>query len=604
MFGDTNVIFRLWRNPKAISFSLFWVIYPIHIAVTYARNEQLDKTLLELAAQALIGPLAALVPLWIARHLILRNRRISSVRFTLLTYFLMAVFDGTTIRLFAKGSTVQVSDILAGIGVNFQFILTTFSIAAYVSITIDSLANNLQAKSSLLSKLIAKRDTTRLAAEQEVVAIQATIQSRITPILENLEFEIRNLNIEYASQDGARLAQKIQIESIAPLREASHEIAKKSLETTSLIRSSIKLQISRFRNFTEFSIYTLRGLRPPNYLTSVMLLIWSLSIVRGDCRPRNYLMNAILALILFSAASLGRIKYFKKPPRGAYLAVGAMMLANLTWFQILNSPKLECVDSRTVLEIILATIAANFTLLVSCLYPQFLAETNLVQRKLDKDIAVVRSDILRLENDVAQMRKKSASVLHGPILGRLSSIALTLKEFSDRGLNEAMEELEDMKAVLIPIITSSQAELENILSERALVIRPIHTEIDEVVQYWRGLIAVEYTVDPILETLTITHTPQLSISDLVQELITNANRHAIARHVAIEISLVGDREIPSQWRIHIKCQDDGLNHTKAKAKGLGLSPILDVGGQWNLTPIMPRGNIVDIYYPYLPDYSV
>ena len=603
MFGDDSVIFKLWRSPRAISLTLFWSIYPLHLIATYARNVNLDKSLPEILAQAFIAPLVGIVPLYIARYKILKNRPASSVRLTLLTYFTMAVLDGTTSRLFALGSEVQYSEILAGIGINIEFIAIFFSLGTYVLVTLESLSKSLRAKSVLLSKIIAKRDASRNKAEQEILALQEILQSRVTPILESVELGIRNLNIEYARQDGGRLAQKIQIESITPIRQTSHDLAKNSLTERSPLSALFARQVSQIRTFLFFAKTALTTLRPPNYLASAIFFVFIVSVVRGDCRPRTFLMNSILAAILIIASTLGRSQYFKKSPRGAYLTIGSLVIATTIWIRIYNSPVLECVDSRPGSEVIFASIAIGLSILVSGFYSQFVVETNVEQRRLDEDIAIVRSDISRLENQVSQMRRKSALVLHGPVLGRLSSIALTLKEFSDREVSQALEELDDMKSRLLPLIESSQAELAKILTAEDEVNRPIRTKIDEVVQYWQGLISVEYTIDPVLEKLIIDQTPQLSIADLIQELITNANRHANARRVIVEVSLAGASALPSQLRINIKCQDDGVKRAKIKSKGLGLSPIIEAGGEWSLTPITPRGNIIDISYPYFADYS-
>jgi glucose-6-phosphate-specific signal transduction histidine kinase len=143
-----------------------------------------------------------------------------------------------------------------------------------------------------------------------------------------------------------------------------------------------------------------------------------------------------------------------------------------------------------------------------------------------------------------------------------------------------------------------ESELLSLLQANDDAKRDVLDEIVNIVEYWRGLIEVKYQISPRLVELDKFKPPQISLSAICQELIANANRHANARSVTIEIELNEEIGRESLWSIRICCRDDGMKDAVIRSGGIGLAPITSAGGTWKITHLHPNGNIVDIEFPY------
>ena len=188
--------------------------------------------------------------------------------------------------------------------------------------------------------------------------------------------------------------------------------------------------------------------------------------------------------------------------------------------------------------------------------------------------------------------------MHGPVVGRLAAIRLMLKYHSSKNDNAQFTQTDFLQNKVIPSMRNIESELLALLQAKDNDKKNVLNEIENIVEYWRGLIEVKYQISSRLVELDKFKPQQISLSDICQELISNANRHANARSVTIQIELNEEKGRENLWSIRICCRDDGMRDAISRSGGIGLAPITSAGGTWKITHLHPSGNIVDIEFPY------
>ena len=74
----------------------------------------------------------------------------------------------------------------------------------------------------------------------------------------------------------------------------------------------------------------------------------------------------------------------------------------------------------------------------------------------------------------------------------------------------------------------------------------------------------------------------------------------------IIIDLLQPTENSIDSSVTISCTDDGVpaDTDKQETHGIGLKAITQIGGKWRVTPLVPRGNLVEIEFPYFAQHEL
>lgn len=608
MFASSATLFDIWRNPISLSLRIYWLFYPVHVAGILVRNSGLDKSLLEFLLQATLSPLVGAIVLLLARRFINTGLLQTSARVTLSIYALMGISTGVTIRIFADGLDVSASSIITGMAINFQLIITMFTIFSNIAITLGAISQSLSTGTQFLAILRRREEEARKKIIQETEQLQQVIDQQIGPLLNRVKSSIDNFNLEVrgiSDGDLLQLAMRIREESIPEIRDASHKLAQdnNSEQTETSFQVSGAAKTLRFLEF--FKRVTL-NLRPPSFLISGILFLFIIFTVRGDCRPKNIVMALIMATVLLGASTMAQYQFFKKAPRSALLVLASSVLIYFSWMQVYRTPVYACTDNQSTAEILYATFILVSAFIASGIYSQLLEDRMKEEGLVRIQVAVLQAKIQGHERRLNSMKGKAGNVLHGPILGRLSSIVLALTDFAEKKKVSTPNDILELQKKLVPLIESASDELALIHDQDSAPTEALDLQIKRVVSHWNGLINVETKISDMCLNYSKSIRPQLDLAELVQELITNANRHASARNLNIIIDLLQPTENSIDLSVKISCTDDGVpaDTDKQETHGIGLKAITQIGGKWRVTPLVPKGNLVEIEFPYFAQHEL
>lgn len=593
---DNYRIIQYWRNPQSLGQRIFWIVFPIYVFVIYLRNVDGSKSVINQIFLSMLTLSASYFFLLFIQKQISKNLKIPSALLTVVVYILMGLLNGLSSRVVFTGTSSTQNEILLAILINSLFVVVAFSITSYSIISIQDLRKSLKNREIQYARAITNlRDAEQNFYEEEF-NLQKTVDTRITPVLKEVERIIQKLKINDKSDELKILSQQIQIISIEPLRKISHEYAVRD-ESRSRIFELLTIGKFNWRQRSDFLKVIFTSIRPPNYSALIVLNLIMVLIVQEDCRPRTLLMNLILLLIIFTARTLSRLDYFIRPDRMVLLTLSSLVLATIIWAGIYNSPDFACSNSQSPGEVVIACIGIAVLLLSSGIYSEVFASGLKAEGEINDGILSIQSEQLVIDQELIALRRRVSEVMHGPVIGRFAAISLICKDFADKNTGKANIDLEPLQKKIDPLIKSIKSELA-FLRVHQEIRKDFETEIDEIVQYWRGLIDVQYQISPRLLDLDPETPAQLSIPSICQELITNANRHANARKVGITVELIEGDGRKEAWKVHIRCSDNGSRGETIQSGGIGLASIVSAGGSWTITHLHTVGNTVEIDFPY------
>ena len=401
----------------------------------------------------------------------------------------MGVIDGVFFRVLFSGQATTPSELILAVLINAEFVVIAFSTTAYVKISIQNLIATSQNQEARFDRSIKNLDDIRRKYNDERLKLKDILETRIIPVLHDVENAIRNLAESQKPIQFQEVSQNVQAMAIEPIREISHQYAVKK-KTRSRVNEVFSLRGKKTEQTWNSLGYVIKSIQPPSYLAAAVLFIIFITIEEGDCRPRNLIMNAILFMILALANLLSRTNFFSHSSRPTYLTLFAIFSASSIWVFISNSPSLSCTKTQTMTETTLTSIGIGIIILVSGIFSQLVAEADEEARELESEIAKNQSEYVAINSDLNTLRKKVSEVMHGTVIGRLAAITLMLKDFSTKNDNAQFTQTDFLQNKVIPSMQNIESELLSLLQANNDDKRDVLDEIEKIVEYWRGLIEV------------------------------------------------------------------------------------------------------------------
>jgi signal transduction histidine kinase len=141
-----------------------------------------------------------------------------------------------------------------------------------------------------------------------------------------------------------------------------------------------------------------------------------------------------------------------------------------------------------------------------------------------------------------------ATYLHGDVQSHMSSVSMKLNQAADSG------EIEVGKGVIDNLASVLARDHQNYVVSQAL--SPIQ-KFQKIIDAWDGIakISIDVIDDQISQSLL------LDVSEILEELVSNAIRHAGAQVIEVQIQA-------EDKYLLLTTKDDGKNYTKGK-KGVG-----------------------------------
>jgi signal transduction histidine kinase len=164
-------------------------------------------------------------------------------------------------------------------------------------------------------------------------------------------------------------------------------------------------------------------------------------------------------------------------------------------------------------------------------------------------------------------RRRTASVLHGPVQAALFASAMKLSQ-----------EQQPTPALVAEVEKDISAALEKLNNPSNLEGEDISDLLNQIVEIWSDAVDISIDIPDVLET-AITKQPLASeaLIEISREFITNAIKHGKASHVSLTVSRLDD------LRIAIKVVDDGQGLPPGAKPGFGSKLLSELSLVWRQT---------------------
>ena len=222
----------------------------------------------------------------------------------------------------------------------------------------------------------------------------------------------------------------------------------------------------------------------------------------------------------------------------------------------------------------------------------------LLPSALDRNISTLRrdSELLReqntaiaqltrwLEKSANRLRQQVAEILHGPVQGRLSGVAMSLRLFVESQASGdrsgAAEVLQRCRSLLEQV----NRDIDLVIAGKFESAEPVGQRLARLQSRWAGIIEVRWELGPsAAATLDLYPTVSQQVSSILEEGINNACSHGRARVVDISVQIAEDGDLQIQF------VDDGQGPAESIEAGMGFREIETGGGSWQLDRLGASG---------------
>ena len=516
---------------------------------------RLETNLLERFLVATAGYLAAVAVLLVARRLLVGKEEKSRPAFVL-TAFLIAGF--------ARGVVILSLDVLTGqhqVGQEL-FRLLGGPIFSFVTFTLAAvLASNYQRHRESLAALADERYRLQIRS--------AGIRAKVQIQREELLGKVRSLLDPAIAKIQANLTGTSSTEAIASLRSTVDEVVRPlSLEVA---EASDELEAESGK-----AVIREKAPIPSRILLGEFIvplwasLILSIALVPAAFLLEDPLSSLTILLCAFLSMFLG-LGFFQwltmklpVPPFLVALLVPSFSAISLIPIYFAAQELQWNVTVQQVNALLLFGVCVGVT--------TFAAQFSQLQRKATTENLVGVNQQLEILNASLRQelwlnRRRTASVLHGPVQAALFASAMKLSQEQKPTAELVAEVEQDISAAIEKLNNPSNLEGED-----------ISDLLNQIVEIWSD--AAKITIEnpePLQAEIARSPLASEALIEISREFITNAIKHGKASSVSLKVSRLDD------LRIAIKVVDDGQGLPPGAKPGFGSKLLSELSLVWRQT---------------------
>jgi signal transduction histidine kinase len=513
---------------------------------------RLETNLLERFLVATAGYLAAVAVLLVARWLLVGKEQKSRPAFVL-TAFLIAGF--------ARGVVILSLDVLTGqhqVGQEL-FRLLGGPIFSFVTFTLAAvLASNFQRHRESLAALADERYRLQIRS--------AGIRAKVQIQREELLGKVRSLLDPAIAKIQANLTGTSSTEAIASLRSTVDEVVRPlSLEVA---EASDELEAESGKAVIREKAPTPSRIMLGEFIVPLWAsLILSIVLVPAAFLLEDPLSSLTILLCAFLSMFLG-LGFFQwltmKLPVPPFLV--ALLVPSFSAISLIPiyfaAEELEWnVTVQQVNALLLFGVCVGVT--------TFAAQFSQLQRKATTENLVAVNQQLEILNASLRQelwlnRRRTASVLHGPVQAALFASAMKLSQEQKPTAELVAEVEQDISAAIERLNNPSNLEGED-----------ISDLLNQIVEIWSDAADISIEIPAELEA-AIVRAPLTSeaLIEISREFITNAIKHGKASKVSLKVSRLDD------LRIAIQVVDDGQGLPPGAKPGFGSKLLSELSLVW------------------------
>jgi len=389
--------------------------------------------------------------------------------------------------------------------------------------------------------------------ESEIESVEAQVRKTLEPLKKQIE-EVSGIELDKESLKKESLIIQSFIED--RLRPLSHDLWR---------QQQINPPRLNYLNFLLRLLFTTKsqfGLAI--FPAFIYVLVGLTTLIDFDFALRHSLLNLLVQVFIFLVFEFtySRAKRLKN-----YLNIIAILLCAIVP-AFLDEIFLGSIYSETIPAFV-EFIGVGWFLALSLAFSVAKAQTDYRKEIIGILLKDIEQPFFDNQEDKIQIAEKYAKYLHGDVQSTLSSSQMQLIQASENDDVElGKSAIEKMASVL------RRDHYEYAIGE---AISPV-ARFQQIIDAWDGIATISIDLDD----QEITDPVLLKISDLLEELASNAVRHGRAKNIMVMIEA-------KKSEVHVTVTDDGKPR-KAGKPGLGSSLLGTQALEFSVTT-SPKGNV-------------
>jgi len=447
-----------------------------------------------------------------------------------------------------------------------------------------------------IRRLAFAQTTLEKTAQQSQDQIIAERSQLISAIQDSVFYQLDALRKQFSTITGIskrneieRLANELEDYSVKTIRNLSHEMASdtgsdKQVDRKSFIGS---------KNLKSFSL----SYQP--YI-SFKLSVTTMILIGGNHEAslnglNGFLFQMIATLAIAPILLIGSNLTRKYSPKNLYLGFSAflatifvsgyVLVVTANWMHMSNFEQRNeyqpiVFSARTLAGIILAS------LIVTIVMARRKTIGDLVE--MNKKLQV---DLDWMDNRSRELRKEIASILHGPLQGRIAGVALALRLIAadeEATEDEKIKKLDEIEKLLTSVIRDVQElfKVEKNKTDASIVVKLINLR-----RSWDGIAKVKWTIEPhVFAVLSANYFK--TVNEILYEAVSNSVRHGGATDVLISLNA-------SINNIILTITDNGNRVSTAPTPGAGFHKFSELGATYNFDLAVDSGAKLTVLLPII-----
>lgn len=408
--------------------------------------------------------------------------------------------------------------------------------------------------------------------EDERITMARWIRRTVTPTLDQLSALIASTRIQWQEPGFVKHVGEIAESSRELVRQASHSMTRLEGRADVLnVKAQVVLDESP-RNRPTLVVQEVRIAPLSSALVGLAVLGFSIPALR----PVSLLALAVGLPVAFAVLWLLQLAVEPIHKRTGTPRIVGVLVANFIavlvaliaadsaarWF------KAQWFPDTTATPFILPFVEPGFvvvlmvaSLIVTTGAALVVADAQ-VWAQAEVRLKVTRTELDLLDRDITrqyeQMCAQSTAMLHGPIQGRLATIAMTLRF---EGHTVSRETIESCRAML----DACKADLVRVAEDPFCEHRCVDEVLEGLRAQWSGLLVISWELDPTTKMRLDGNASLLrTLETLIADLASNSSRHGSAHRLQLALT-------PDADGIRIVARDDGKGPELPVTLGMGLS---------------------------------
>ncbi len=415
----------------------------------------------------------------------------------------------------------------------------------------------------------------------------SAIQDSIFYQLDALKKQFALIQQSSSRQEIERLATELENYSANTIRTLSHEMAKDVENRNPIDRLSFVGQ-QRIKNFS--NVYT-------PYISfslsmAVIIFIGGNHEISLNGFP-GFIFQMGTAVAIAPILFIGSQVTQRISPKNLYLGFSAFLLTIfLAGYVTVIAANILAANSVELKHAYSAPVFAGRTL-VSVVMASLIVIIVKARRKTLEDLIAMNEklqvDLDWMDNRSRELRKELASILHGPLQGRIAGVAMALRliaadsQLTEEEKNRKLEEIETLLASVIEDV-QKLFNIEKNQPEASIIMKLINLR-----RSWEGLAKVSWMIEPSVFAKLPTSRFEM-VSEILYETVSNSVRHGGATTISISLRMEGDVLL-------LTIIDNGIGIKKDFTVSAGLHKLSEFGATYSFTKGLERGAELSISLP-------